>query len=57
MGGQVFIYSFRHRCDAQIHRIVLVCTVSSSESLLTASADSQERSVGGECQRGGARTG
>ena len=31
-------------------RSVLVCTVSSSESLLTASADSQERSVRGEVQ-------
>ena len=57
MGGQVFIYSCRHRRDAQIHRTVLVCAVSSSESLLTAPADSQERRVGGECQGGGARTG
>lgn len=31
-------------------RSVLLCAVSSSESLLAASADSQERRVGGEVQ-------
>ena len=36
--------------DARIHGIFLVCKVSPSESPLLASADSQERSVGGKCE-------
>lgn len=53
VGGQVFVYLYRCRRDAQIHRIILVCKVSPSELRLTLSADSWERSVQGEVQGAG----